>query len=804
MAVRIDLKNKRISLGVGDLLAEALATAGRIGGVSAFVRMALGREAHTDHQRSQTAHGYASEITVRHKTTVDGFAVTVQGRIDGVFQGKPTVVEEIKSVVLAPLLFASLAADTHPHYVEQLRLYCFFIASQEQKPTLGRLVFINVADGARKEFEYAAPFDDCEALIVERVRLLIGQAVAKEQEREHRRATATGLGFPHPKPRRHQDEMIAAVEHALAEGRHLLVNAPSGIGKTAGALFPVVKHALAHDRRVFFVTAKNTQHAVAMETLRKLATPTAVAFRAREKMCINSVYACREEFCPFLQMMAVKLERTGTTERLLEQRTVTPEMLMEAGHGASVCPFELALTLAERTDVIVCDYNYVFDPQVYFRRFFMDEDYSDAVLVIDEAHNLVQRALEYYSPTLHRRQIHELAKNLRHVEPSLARDLRKFLTALDDVFDTLARRHGDEHSQLPEEEMPAAREGDKFVIEAPRKHFEELKPAFQKLTVRYLLDKATSGRAVPDDPVEDFFGAFGQFCSVLSRDGEEFSCVFDASAHETIQIVCKDASRLLAERLEGFHSVIAMSATLAPMDFYRQMLGFREERTDAVSLPSPFPPEHRRIVVVPDVLTTFRARGAAYDKIAGIIATTARARRGNYMALFPSYDFMRRVAEHLPAGDWELVVQESRMTDAQRQALLATLTTTEPPKLVLAVQGGLFAEGVDFAGDLLIGVIVVSPALPQVSFERELMRRYYEQRYGKGFEFAYLYPGMNRVIQSVGRLIRTETDVGVAVLVCQRFKQTQYATLFPPDWAESLTETRGPAALEAELREFWR
>jgi len=802
MAVRIDLKNKKVSLGVGDLPAESLATAGRIGGVSAFVRMNLGREAHADYQCAQANRhaAYASEITVRHKTDVDGFAVTIQGRIDGVFRGEPTIIEEIKSVVLAPPSFGALAADTHPHYVEQLRLYCFFITVQEQKVTLGRLVFINVADGARKEFEFAGPFDDCGQLIAERVRLLIARAVEEERQHAARRLLAGGLAFPHPKPRRHQDEMIAGVERALASGRHLLVNAPSGIGKTAGALFPVVKDALANDRRVFFVTAKNTQQAIAMATVRPMGN-SAVQIHAREKMCINSVYACREEFCPFLQNMTLKVQQTGALERLLDKRLVTPQMAMDAGRGVSVCPFELALMLAEMTDAIVCDYNYVFDPQVYFRRFFLDEDYSDAVLVIDEAHNLLQRAMDYYSPVLRRRQLHEVGKNLRHLEPSLARDIRKWLSVIDDVFESLARRQGDECSQLEDEEPRAAAE--KIVVDAPRAHFEDLKAAFNKLAIRYQLDKATGGRAIPDDPVEEFFSEFSRYCAVLAMDGEEFSHVFDSSPGQALQIVCKDPSRLLAERLDGFHSVIAMSATLAPMNFYRQMLGFGAERTDTLSLPSPFPKENRRIIVVPNVLTTYRARGANYGKIADIIAATAQARRGNYMALFPSYDFLKSVADRLDDGGIELLVQTPKMNEAQRAELLSSLQTTEPPKLVLAVQGGLFAEGVDFAGEQLIGVIVVSPALPQVSFERELMRRYYDQKHGKGFAFAYLYPGMNRVIQSVGRLIRNETDRGVAVLVCQRFKQTQYTTLFPPDWSEALVEARGHEGLETELCRFW-
>ncbi len=827
MAVKIDLEQRTVALSVGDLVAEPLAGIGRVAGLSVWTRMALGREAHVSHQAGQTERHtrYSREIAVRYVTTVDDFAVTIQGRIDGVYPPADErgvwVIEEIKSVVLPPLMFGTQEAGQYPHYVEQLRMYCFLASKgagrdRNVAPTVaegigtvaGRLAFVNVADGARKEIEMLPPFDDCAELIATRVRALIGQVTEKRAQHRQRRASAHDLMFPFPNPRHHQDEMIAVVEQALAKGRHLLVSAPSGIGKTAGALYPALRHALAHDQRIFFVTAKNTQHQQALETVRRMGgrgaeaapTLTAVSFRAREKMCINSVYACREEFCPHLQMFALKLERTGVLERLLGRRVMTADDLIEAGRGTSLCPFELALLQAERADVIVCDYNYVFDPQVYLRRFFQDADYSDSVLIIDEAHNLVQRAMDYYSPELRRRQVGVVLKNLRHVEPALAREFRQTLSRLDDFFESQRLERGDEYSQLPEEELPA---GDKFLIEPPRAFFQELRPAVNRLAVRYFLDKLMSGRAVPDDPVEEFFADFGQFCNVLALEGEEFSHVYDSAGGGALKIVCKDPSQQLAARLEGFHSVIGMSATLAPVDFYRQMLGFDPERTDAVNLASPFPPENRKILVVPDVLTTYRQRSASYGRIAEIITTTAAARRGNYMALFPSYEFLRSVAELLPAGDWQVRVQDAGMTEAQREVLLESLREIEPPKLVLAVQGGVFAEGVDYPGALLRGVIVVSPALPQVGFERELMRRYYEARDGKGFEFAYLYPGMNRVIQSVGRLIRSETDCGVAVLVCQRFSQRQYSALFPPEWSEGKAEKLICKDLQRELRCFW-
>jgi DNA excision repair protein ERCC-2 len=804
MPVKINLAKKTVTLGVGDLASEPVLNVGRVAGLRQWTRLALGREVHEEHQRAQLARSatYAREFFVRHTTTVDDFEVKIQGRIDGVHPpqvDEPWIIEEVKSAVVSPLAFAAIQINSNPHHLEQLRLYCYFL-EEEKKNVVGKLIYINVSDGARKEFATNGPFTECRQMIIDRVRAVISGAVEQERQRTQRRTCSVELKFPHEKPRPHQDQMIAAVEQALQQGRHLLVSAPSGIGKTAGALYPAIKYALAEDKRVFFVTAKNTQHQQAAETLRRLAGPTAVVVRARESMCINSVYACREEFCPHLQMFQLKLQQTQIIDRLLQKHVLTPDMLMEAGLGTSLCPFELALLEAERTDAIVCDYNYVFDPQVYFRRFFQDEDYSNAILIIDEAHNLVQRALEYYSPVLRRRQIHELSRQLSHVEPLLAKELRQFLRNLDEFFRTQVYRVPDEYSQVEEEQ---AGRGQQFLIDSPKPFFDSLRPTLNRLSLRYMLDKIESGRAIPDDPAEDFFSELGKFYSVLGMEGDEFSCLYDMTGGESLKIVCKDASQLLAERLKGFHSVIAMSATLEPMEFYERMLGFDSERTDRLKLPSPFPAENREIFVIPNVSTTYRKRGGNYEQIAEIITTTAGAHAGNYMALFPSYEFMRATAQHLTSDRWQIHVQEPGMDDAQRQTVLDALKTTTPPKLVLAVQGGIFAEGVDYPGETLSGVIVVSPALPQVSFERELMRQYYQQHYGKGFEFAYLYPGMNRVIQSVGRLIRTETDCGVAVLVCQRFALDQYSTLFPADWSNEGKRGLICRDLHKGLTAFW-
>jgi len=816
--IKIDLKSKTVALGVGDLLAEETARVGKIGGLTLYARMAMGRQAHESHQKGQDllVAGYRKEIHVKHQTRVDDFVVTIQGRIDGVYEldGAATI-EEIKSVVMPPAHFAQIAPKDYPTYTAQLQLYCYFLQRAGCARVRGLLVFVNVADHTKREIEVAFSAAEVEALLAQRVRGFIRAAENEESQLRQRRALAPQLRFPFEKPRLHQDEMIAAVEEALECARHLMISAPSGIGKTAGALFPVLRYALAHDRKVFFVTAKTTQQELVWETIRPMGVisesathkcslspgppsvlsphPSALRLRAKEKMCINDVYACHEDFCQYLRDFDSKLALHGVVEHLQQTALLDPDRLMRQGQATKLCPFELALILGRLVDVHVCDYNYVFDPGVYLRHFFEENRHRDVVLIIDEAHNLSSRAMEYYSPSIRRRDVRALLERLPH-DPRLAAELGKWLRSLDGVFRELGKLGRDEFGNAP-----------KYEIEPPHAKFERLEAELEPLTIRYHLHRVMNKIAAADDPFEEFFGAFFRFCNVLALRGDEFSHVFDKSEHQQeIKIVCKCPARQLRARLDGFHSVIAMSATFEPMDFYRDVLGFDADRTDLVSLPSPFPVRHRKIVVVPSLSTTFQMRQRFHGQLAGTIARIVNTRRGNYAVFFPSFDYLRAVEPILRQYCYNLLVQERDMDPQQREELLQQVRE-QRDRVVLAVQGGVFSEGVDFPGEQLIGVIVVSPGLPTVSFERELMRRYYDEYHGgRGFEFAYLYPGMARVIQSVGRLIRSETDRGVAALVCQRFSTPQYTNLFPRQWYEERIEELLPANWEAELERFWR
>jgi DNA excision repair protein ERCC-2 len=323
--------------------------------------------------------------------------------------------------------------------------------------------------------------------------------------------------------------------------------------------------------------------------------------------------------------------------------------------------------------------------------------------------------------------------------------------------------------------------------------------------MRYLAWKRETRLALVDDPVLDFHFTLQRFAAILSMFGPDFTCVVERRPSGVrVALVCLDPARALAPIFKEASSTILLSATLTPPDAFRRVLGLEADRTASVSLPPPFPPENRKVMIVPSVRTTYTARERNYGRIARLLAEMSDAHGGNDLVLFPSYRFLTQVASRMPPTRSRLLVQRPDLTSFERQQLLGSLSSPPPGgTLLFAVSGGMYAEGVDYPGELLSAVFVVSPALPQVSFERELLRRYFDDKEEAGFDYAYLQPGMTRVVQAAGRLIRSETDRGVIALLCARFLEEPYASRLPRDWYEqtpSELATRRPAD---EIREFF-
>ncbi|TET33865.1 MAG: hypothetical protein E3J72_15780 [Planctomycetota bacterium] len=801
MTVRIDVEEKTLKCSVRDLAADE--ERGSIGGgMLRMGRARIGRDVHQRRQEAQESErDYRREVSINQTFEIDDWTVTVRGRIDGIYEKDgSTIVEEIKSVILAPEEFSKLKPARYAMYVRQLEFYLYFLKKQEDVAAAGRLVFVNYPDGEVREFDIKPDLDDVEQSIRRAVKVLIEEALVDEREKDARRASVEKIVFPYEAVREWQDVMVEQVEAVCNSGGGILVSAPAGIGKTAAALYSSLRAAFACGRTVFFVTPKRTQQALVAETLKAMqeagAPITSVTLAAKERMCPTGEVFCHPEVCAFAGDFYRKLVESTVIDDLLRQGIILPDEIYKRAVAEILCPFEVSLELTTRTDVVIGDYNYVFDPVVALSRFFDEDTYDHLICIVDEAHNLYSRGCDYYSPRISRSHGRELAMKLLH-EPGLPQDFVRWLRSLDKLFKAARERAKDSEISYPDES--------EYVIDLDPEPFARVRRRLDMLVLEHLTEKRRKRIIEKEDPILDFYFAFTRFERVLSLKGPEFAYIMrlaDEEEKDILRILCKDPSGQLAERVSGFHAAVGMSATLSPMTYYRDVLGFPRE-TELCDLPSPFPPENRKVIIVDSVDTTYRRRESFAPDIAGCICECAALRPGNYFAFFPSFKYMESVAEYVRLPGFRIERQERNMDERARRKFLAML---EGPgsHLMLGVQGGIFAEGVDYPGEMLVGVFIVSPALPRYGLDTELMKQYYHETREKGFEYAYLYPGMNRVIQASGRVHRSAEDRGIIMLLCKRFAWKQYAECIPSYWY-----TDSPRELIAkepadQVAEFWR
>ncbi|MEW5977694.1 MAG: ATP-dependent DNA helicase [Acidobacteriota bacterium] len=810
MAIQIDRQARTLSLSVRDLCEESRSKGSLNLSPLATARLELGRAAHHAYQEERQADdpAYRREQSVRFVTEVESYAVTIQGRMDGLYQDEHGwVVEEIKSVLQLedPIDPARVPFE----YLLQLDLYLYLWSQiAETGQVRGCLVLLTPDGEGRGVLERPLRAEETAAFVHRQIRALITAEEVRHSRLDERLVWGERLSFPFPARRVHQDEMVQEIEAALAGGQNLLISASTGIGKTAAALYASLRYALQHGLGVFFLTSKTTQQRIVAQTVQRWFREIrdsdeagerppfrGLVLRSKEKMCANDVVFCHPRRCDFANDYYSKVRQSNLLSTLPAAGWLSPDQVYQQAVVHQLCPFELSLDLLGEMDLIVCDYNYVYDPRVCLRQL-LDDSRRRFIVIVDEAHNLYPRAREYYSPELDVEAVARLRAQLSGdfsdaPSHSFIPDLMAFLESLETSFAEVIELH------------PEIEESGQCIVQLDRSIFDEHEEALGRLMQEYLVSRRNPAGSDNEDRILAVFYQVAAFCAGLELSGEEFVHLGTTIPGRKLKVLCLDPSRQLGRQHQRFHSVIAMSATLAPTDFYRDVLGF-DRSTRCVNLPSPFPSQNRKIVVIPEVSTSYKGRGRHLRRIAQIIEEIVALRTGNYLAFFPSFAFLSEVAAFLTPDSYCLLIQEPKMTDRVRENLLQRLAGSSGSHLVLAVQGGIFAEGVDYPGELAIGAIIVGPGLPKVDFETELARHYFEQRLSRGFEYAYLYPGMNRVIQSAGRIIRSEMDRGVIALLDKRFAQENYARLFPRDWYDSSPVDLVAQDYLAELTEFWR
>jgi DNA excision repair protein ERCC-2 len=759
-------------------------------------RLGIGTEVHSRvlAARREAHDSYRCEVHLQARIPVEEWTAVLTGRLDGCVErtGGSWLIEEFKSAHLSVdgLRFSNHAIERDRR---QLLGYCYLWRRLGHLQVSGALVYVDIATDEEISLAVAYDEEQFDREVEGRLQKLLHVWKAQAAMRERKAEAARRLPFPHAAPREIQKRLIEAVDQAVRGHEVLLAEAPTGSGKTAAALHPALAAGLASGRQVVFLTSKTLQQKMAVSALTAMNERTfhTVQVRAKERMCANDRILCHEEFCRFARDYPEKMARSNILGRLQDTYSHhDPDTVFEEARREEVCPFEVQLELAQRADAIVADYNYVFEPGVAMKHL-SGEDLRDAILIVDEAHNLPDRARQIFSPALLEEDVHALHNRLS-LQPG---DLFAELTAsVEDLLALIAESAG----ELPEGDAIAE-------IEPPADRIHEWRAEWEPRLLRYLDWKRESKLALPDDPVLDLHFALMRFAAVLNLYGPDFSCVVERrAAGIRLALVCLDPARAVGPVFRTASSVVLMSATLTPHSAMQRLLGLPGDRTSSLSLPPPFPRENRKVLIVPEVRTTFASREKNYGRIAALLGSMSDAHTGNDLVLFPSYRFLAEVAQVMPPTRARLLLQRTDFTEFERHRVLQALTSPPPEGILLfAVSGGMYAEGVDYPGEVISGVFVVSPALPQVSFERELLRRYFEEQEEAGFDYAYLQPGMTRVVQAAGRLIRSETDRGVIALLCRRFLEEPYASRLPRDWyAESPAElaSRRPAE---EIREFF-
>lgn len=771
-------------LSVHAFIEQALPGGDLFADVTAYGKLQEGTRVHQRIQR-QAGPGTAAEAPVFFRRESALSSLEIGGRMDGwrIDGTGPTVVE-IKTTWRDP---GALGEGLEAHW-NQARVYGAIRCLQDGFPRMGvELIYVHLPGGDARTLrrEYGGPelgewlLGLCDAWL---------RAADRERAgRDERDAALSRLDFPYDGFRAGQREMAARIYRTVRDGGACLLQAPTGIGKTMAALYSALK-ALGegHCGRIFYLTARTTGKIAAGEALSRLRARTplrSVTLTAKEKCCPAPGTPCQPAWCA---RAAGFFDRLGGA---MEEVSAAPahwgrEELLDLAGRHGLCPFELSLSVAERCDVVVCDYNYAFDPRVYLRRFF--EEPGDGALLIDEAHHLADRARDMYSAELSRQTALRLARLLRgKQEDEEAGKLKKAVGRLNRALLELSRQAGEGEGTVFEEPPDA-------VTRAARAVAGAIEPMLGGMD-RRPFDEAM--RTL-------FFECRAYFLAAEAFDACCAAYMKGKGPRVTVRVYCVDPASRLAARYEKVRAAALYSASLTPFSYYRRLLGLGD--ADTLSLPSPFPAENLCVLVDPGASTAYRHREATLPQVAGALCRLTDGRPGHYMAFFPSYRYMMRVYG-LIAGEHpekNLLVQRPGMGEAEREEFLRRFDAGERPLLGFAVMGGAFGEGVDLMGDRLIGAAIVGVGLPQLCIERDLIRRYHEDRGEDGYAYAYALPGFTRVLQAAGRVIRSAEDRGVVLLIDPRFLRWNVRELMPP-WWEPVKTVDDPGTLERELRKFW-
>lgn len=536
--------------------------------------------------------------------------------------------------------------------------------------------------------------------------------------------------------------------------------------------------------KIFYLTAKTITREVAQNTIslmrKKDLNLKAVTITAKEKICKMEEVNCNPEYCPYANGYFDRINNS-LKDILLKYNDYSKENIEKISEEYMLCPFELSLDLTNLSDVIICDYNYVFDPRVYLKRFF-DTKTTDYTFLIDEAHNLVDRAREMYSATLNEEKFVKVKKLISKKDKRITRVIKEIQSYFEDKL----------------EDLTTLDENDLVESEAPLELCEILS-SFIKFVDEYLARTNEE-----NEELMDLYFDVYSFLSISDFYDKNYTTIYTKTFNGmTIKIYCVNPQKVIEEKMKKAKSNIIFSATLIPMDYFMKMYSYDEEDF-IINLKSPFDVKNRLLIIGDNVATTYNKRFETSCDIASYIANCVQAKKGNYMVFFPSYKYMELVFEKMKENypDINTSIQESNMSEEEKEEFLSMFDEDNKETHVgFCVLGGHFSEGIDLTNDKLIGVIIVGVGMPQIGIERDIIKDHMKDS-NKGFDYAYVYPGMIKVLQAAGRCIRTDDDKGVILLLDNRYSQRRYQSLFPYEWDPNF-RVRKSDDVKTLCEEFW-
>ena len=750
--------------------------------------MLKGGRLHRKIQRSMKGN-YQAEVSLKRESEYEDVIIQVEGRADGIFtEDGEFWIDEIKGT------YGNLQAMEVPVPVHRAQAMCYgwIYGEKEGLSQIGiQMTYSHLDTEDTRRFREIFSMEELKnwyQKLLDDYHKWISCALSWKKERN---ASMKDLQFPFPY-REGQREIVSGVYHTVSSKKTLFVQAPTGVGKTMSAIFPSVR-AIGEGKgeTLFYLTAKTITGTVAWEafhTLRENGLKFKVtAITAKEKLCFLDSPECTPEKCPYAKGHFDRVN-DAVYELWTTEEVYSREVIRAHAEKWHVCPFEMCLDLSIWVDGIICDYNYVFDPNVHLKRFFGENISGDYIFLIDEAHNLVERGREMYSAEISRQTLFTLRKKIRKHFPKLARALDKASRQMLELEEDLKA------SQNPYQ-----------VLSNPG----VLPVTF--LTISGELEEILEEKNLEEElrkEILEFYFVVRDFLNVSELVDENYVVYTECFGENDfrLRLFCVNPAANLSEYLKKGRSAVFFSATLFPMLYYRELL---TTETDAygIYVQSPFSAKNRRILIGSDVSSRYTRRNhTEYRKIAEYISRCVWQRQGNYMVFFPSYRLMEdvyQVYEEEFSVDWvRCIRQNSDMTEREREEFLEEFQSREGTLVGFCVLGGIFSEGVDLTGESLIGAIIVGTGLPQIGSEREILKEYYDRKKQSGFDYAYRYPGMNKVLQAAGRVIRTKEDRGVILLLDDRFLGRDYGEIFPREWKDR-SSCRLNTVEEAVSR-FWR